>query len=52
MGITDAILSQSAFEEVFEEFKSKYTLVRDEPSRKVFTKNGRILVLKKMEIYS
>lgn len=51
-GITDMVLSQSAFEEVFEEMKSKYTLTKDEPKLKVFSKNASLLILKLKEIYS
>jgi len=51
-GITDMVLSQSAFEEVFDEMKSKYTLTKDEPKLKVFSKNASLLVLKLKEIYS
>ena len=51
-GITDMVLSQSAFEELFEEMKAIFKLEMDEPKFKVFSKNGRILQLKLKEIYS
>jgi hypothetical protein len=52
-GITDIVLSQSAFEELFEEMKAKLKLEMDEPKFKVFSKeNGSILQLKLKEIYS